>query len=101
MDDIIKNYKDLKIQRTEKENKIKNETYLDSENSVSIAIAINDVVVDVVNVHESFSEMIINDAKLIVLPKNEKTPMVGWQYFDGKFISFEEYINLFPITLRG
>jgi hypothetical protein len=111
MDEIIKNYKYPKT--INKENKINannqadikdikiNNDISDSKNTVSIAITVNDVVVDVISVHESFSETLIKDAKFIVLPKNEKTPMTGWQYFEGKFISFEEYTNLFPITLRG
>lgn len=124
MDKVIKNYKEpemkpmsnkrfiVHIYKTVK-NKIKRKNKVVIQNAdttnvipeninvVSLAIIVDNVVVDVMNVQDSFSEILLKGPSFVLLSKNEKRPLPGWEYVEGKFIPFEEYAHSFPITLRG
>lgn len=69
--------------------------------TVSFAILIDDVVVDVMTVQDSFGEILSKNPKFVKLDPKKDRPMAGFIYVDDKFIPFEEHIKKIRITSRG
>ena len=68
---------------------------------VSLAIVVDDIVVDIINTAESFSDILQKNPKFIVLNKKEDRPEPGWAYKDNKFVPFHKIISEASPTRRG
>lgn len=68
---------------------------------VSLALVVDDIVVDVLNTQESFANMLQRNPKFILLNKKDERPTPGWAYKDDKFMPFDKIISDASPTKRG
>jgi hypothetical protein len=68
---------------------------------VSLAIVIDNIVVEVMRVQDSFSEILLNSPKFVVIDEEKDRPRIGWAYLDEKFSPLENIIHPGSITMRG
>ena len=66
----------------------------------SIAILLDNVVVDIMNAQEGLSDMLLKNPTFVEIDSNQERPHPGWVYEDGKFIPFEQITDFSSITLR-
>lgn len=68
---------------------------------VSLAIVVDDIVVDIMNTTEAFSNVLQKNPKFIALNKKQDRPHPGWVYKNNKFVPFEKIISEASPTRRG
>jgi hypothetical protein len=66
----------------------------------SFAIVIDDVVVDVMNVAESFGQILSREPKFIKLSKDDHRPLPGWIYTNEEFKSLDSIVTESKTTSR-
>ena len=66
----------------------------------SVAIVLNDVVADVMNVQSAFGELLLKGPKFIKIEEGTPRPQAGSFYVDGEFKSLHESVGK-GVTLRG
>jgi hypothetical protein len=59
----------------------------------SVAIVINDVVADVMNVQAAFGELLLKGPKFIKIEEGTPRPQVGFFYVDGEFKSLQDTVG--------
>lgn len=101
------------IKRSQKNNTVENHSHTGQVNNgtenippenikiVSLALIVDDIVVDVINAQDKFAEFLQKNPKFIVIEENETRPGVGWAYKDEKFVPFSDVINAAKVTRRG
>lgn len=68
---------------------------------VSLALVVDDIVVDIINTQESFSNILQKNPKFVLLNKKDDRPLPGWVFKDDKFVPFEKIISESKPTKRG
>lgn len=68
---------------------------------VSLAILIDNVVVDIMHVQKEFAEILQKGPTFITIDKNENKPHPGFVYKNGSFMSMYDVLKETHVTLRG
>jgi hypothetical protein len=73
-----------------------NEPPIDIE-IIALAIVLDDVVVEVMNVQKGFADILLKGPKFVQINEGEERPNIGSIYKDGKF----ELFSMHGVTRRG
>lgn len=68
---------------------------------ISLAIVVDDIVVDILNTQEGLADVLLKNPKFILIKEGEHRPHQGSVYKDNKFTPFEEIVAKIAPTSRG
>lgn len=68
---------------------------------VSLAIVVDNVVFDVMNVQAQLGNILLKNPKFILVKEGEHRPHAGWAYVNDEFVPFEDVVRNSNPTTRG